>query len=167
WKPESLTLEVLANTVATTLPQEPANLLRKGFLRGGKALTPTQIASLPPEAAAIYHLLAGDQSERIDANMAALSPAMRELLVALSPSAVVGTIGAPIYLLHDRNDRFVPFTESRRFADALERLHHPHEAVLFDIFQHAEVRTGLNLGQVMGDAATLFRIVVALLLPAS
>ena len=128
---------------------------------------PEQIASLPPEAAAAYHLLEGDQPDRIDRNLAALSPAMRELLTALSPSAVVSAIRAPIYLLHDHNDKFVPFTESRHFADALERLHHPHEVVLFDIFQHAEVRTGLNLGQVAGDAATLFRIVVALLLPAS
>ncbi|HZC78707.1 MAG TPA: hypothetical protein VE258_13235, partial [Ktedonobacterales bacterium] len=122
WNPQLVPIQVLANTIATTLPSDEGKVLSDAFAQGAPPLTPAQIAALSPPAAVAFHLLAGDQPDRVDANIAALSPQMQTLLTALSPSAVVGQLQTPIFLLHDRNDEFVPFTQSRAFDAALTAL---------------------------------------------
>jgi len=147
---------------------EVINLLRQMDVPVRSHLSPLsddQVAQLTPSTQAAYHLLAGDQPDQAAANVAALSPEMHTLLAALSPSSVVQDINAPIYLLHDRSDIFVPFTESRDFNAALDRLGKPHQFVEFSIFQHVEVKSGLGLGPLLGDGLRLYRVVYSLLEP--
>ncbi|HEX6122944.1 MAG TPA: hypothetical protein VFY89_07280 [Ktedonobacterales bacterium] len=168
WQPDPVPLTVLANTLADTIENQDSGLIRDAFdFNDPDSLTPEQIAALAPPHAAAYHLLAGDQPDRVEANLAALTPKMHELLVALSPSSVVGQLRAPVYLLHDRSDEFVPFTESREFAAALARLHHPYDHVEFSIFQHVEVRGGLGLIPVLTDGVRLYAVLYKLLLPSA
>lgn len=160
WQPVAYPLQVFANTIALLLPGNDGQELVSAFAPGGSgSLPPAQVAQVAPGSAAAYHLLAGDEPERVDANVAALPPAIKALLVSLSPARVVDQIRAPIYLLHDRSDQFVPFSESRAFAAALSRIHHPYDFAEFGIFQHVEVRTGLGLPQLLGDGQNLLRIV--------
>lgn len=167
WQPNAVPVEVLANTIASTLPEDEATPLRKAFTPSFTPLPPATLAALSPGAQAAYHLLAGDEPAQVDTNLAALTPQMQTLLQALSPSTVVARIHSPIYLLHDRNDVYVPFTESREFDAALTQLGRPHDFVEFNIFAHVEVRSGLGLGPLLGDAGSLFRILTELLAPAS
>lgn len=167
WQPNPVPVQVLANTIATTLPPAEGSVLVRSLSPGGKPLAPGELARLSPGAAAAYHLLTGDQPDRVDANLAALSPAMRQELVALSPSAVANSVRAPIYLLHDENDQYVPFTESRAFAAALTRNGQPHDFVELTIFAHVEVKSHLGLGPALTDSSSLFRILSELLLSAS
>jgi len=160
WQPVAVPLQALSSTIAPALPGNDGSVLVNAFASyPAGALTPDQLAQLAPESAAIYHLLAGDQPTRVAANLAALSPTLRKLLANLSPSTVVNELRAPVYLLHDRNDQFVPVTESRAFATALTRLHHPYDFAEFGIFQHADVRAGLGLSQLLGDGQSLFRLI--------
>jgi dienelactone hydrolase len=166
WQPDIVPLTVLANTLATTIDNSDAGLISDAFdFNDPHSLTPEQVAALSPPDAAAYHLLAGDQPDQVEANLAALTPRMNELLVALSPSSVVSQIRTPIYLLHDRSDQYVPFTESRDFAAALAHLHQPYQHVELSIFQHVEVRGGLGLVPVVTDGARLFAVLYKLLLP--
>jgi dienelactone hydrolase len=165
WNPDAVPLLVLANTIATTLPAQEADTLTSAFANGVSPLSADQLAQLSPPAQAAYHLLAGDQPDQAAANITALSPQMHQLLKALSPSSVVQDISAPVYLLHDRSDIFVPFTESRDFSAALDRLGKPHQFVEFSIFQHVEVKSGLGLGPLIGDGLRLYRVVYSLLAP--
>ncbi|MGE5333707.1 MAG: alpha/beta hydrolase family protein [Nitrososphaerota archaeon] len=165
WKPDPVPLLVLANTIATTVPAQEADILTSAFSNGVNPLSADQVAQLSPSTQAAYHLLVGDQPDRAAANVAALSPEMHQLLTALSPSTVVQDIFAPIYLLHDQSDPFVPYTESRDFDAALNRLGKEHEFVEFSIFQHVEVKSGLGLGPLIGDGIRLYRVVFALLEP--
>jgi hypothetical protein len=103
----------------------------------------------------------------VDANIAALTPAMQRDQLTLSPRAVLNEIHAPIYLLHDRNDTYVPFTESRAFAAALVKANHPHDFVELNIFAHVEVKYGQGIGPLVGDGARLFGILTELLEHAS
>jgi hypothetical protein len=167
WHPQDVPLQVLANVIADGLSPYDGSLLTKSFGPRWKPLTSDQLAQLSPEGAAAYHLLAGDEPDQVDTNLAAFSPQLHSLLNGLSPSQVIDKIHTTIYLLHDRNDQFVPFTESRDFAAALTRIHHPHEFAEFGIFQHVEVREGLGAGQLLGDASSLFRILSELLLVGS
>src|SRR5262249_19113455 len=153
---------------ADTLPPDDATALHTAFtINGVDPLPDAQVAALSPPAAAAYHLLAGDQSAAVDANIAALSPQMRTRLDDLSPRTVIARVAAPIYLLHDRNDQFIPFTQSRAFAAALAKLQHPYTYAEFGIFAHVEVKSGLSGGQLLRDGATLFWLLSEMLLAGS
>jgi len=171
WQPISAPFDVpeyvLAHAVASTLPPDQSSLILGAFSQGGAPLGPSDLATLSPAARAAYHLLLGDEPTQVAANIAALSPAMRTLLRQVSPSAFVSQIHAPIYLLHDRSDQYVPFTESRDFAAELTRLGHPHDFVEFSIFSHVQIRPDLGLGPLVTDGARLYRILYKILLPAS
>ena len=164
WQPDPVPIQALANTIALTLPEADQTLLYSGFnTLNGLSLSPADQARLSPAGQAAYHLLVGDQPDRVAANLAALPAEGHTLLASLSPSSVVGQIHAPVYLLHDQSDIYVPFTESRDFAAALTRLGHPHEFVEFSIFQHVEVKSGLGIGQTIHDGWSLYQILVATL----
>lgn len=167
WTPDPVPLLVLGDAIADTLPPNEASLLRSADWSKTPPLGADQVAQLSASAQAAYHLLAGDEPGAVDANLAALSPQMDALLRALSPSAILSQVRTPIYLLHDRNDVFVPFTQSRDFDAALTRIGHPHDYAEFDIFAHVEVRNGLSIGPLLRDGVRLFGILVELLLPAS
>lgn len=167
WTPDPVPLLVLGNAIADTLPSHEASLLRSADWSKTAPLDSDQVAQLSPPAQAAYHLLAGDEPNATDAHIAALSPQMDTLLQDLSPSAILPQVRTPIYLLHDHNDIFIPFTQSRDFDAALTRLRHPHDYAEFDIFAHVEVRNGEGLGPLLRDGVRLFRIINELLLPAS
>jgi len=167
WQPQDVPVQVLANTIADTLPPGEGPILANAFASPIQPLPADQLTRLSSPAQAAYHLLAGDQPEAVDANLAALSPQMQQLLAQLSPKTVIGAIRTPMYLLHDRNDQYVPFTQSRDFDAALTQAGQGHQYAEFGIFQHVEVRSGLGIGALLGDGLALFRILVALLQPAS
>ncbi|MFI5272267.1 MAG: hypothetical protein ACHQ4H_04445 [Ktedonobacterales bacterium] len=168
WQPDIVPLTVFANAIADTLPPDQGEALRSAFtIYGFAPLTPDQLATLSLPAAAAYHLLAGDQPSLAEANIAALSAPMRALLMSLSPDSVVARIRAPIYLLHDRNDQFIPYTQSRMFSAALDQLAHPHQYAEFGIFAHVEVKSGVGGWQLVQDGATLFRLLSGMLSPST
>lgn len=167
WTPNPLTLQVLANTMATALPSDQASLLTSAFELGGSPLTPRQIADLSPPAVAAYHLLQGDEPEQTADNVAALSPQMRALLSALSPRTVLAEMRAPIYLFHDQTDPYVPFTQSRLFSAALNQSGHSHRYAELTIFAHTEVKAGLSIGPLIRDGSALFELLIGVLQLAS
>jgi len=159
WHPVPYPLQVLADTLAPLLPGNDGQTLASAFAPNGSlSLSPAQVALLDPSSAAAYHLLAGDQPTRVNANLAALSPQVKTLLSSLSPSRVVSLMHAPIYLLHDRSDQFVPVSESLEFAATLARLHYPYDFAEFGIFQHVEVRTNAGFSQLVSDGQSLLRL---------
>ncbi|HEX6796923.1 MAG TPA: hypothetical protein VF116_04310 [Ktedonobacterales bacterium] len=165
WQPNQVPLYVLASTIAGTLPESEGRELMAAFDRDHPTpLTSAQVAQLSPPAAAVYHLLAGDQRDQVERNLDALSPAMRQLLQQLSPSTVASQISAPVYLLHDRFDGHVPFTESVNFAAVLARLHRPYDLVEFSIFQHTQVSGSLDIGSLLRDSPRLYGAIQAALL---
>lgn len=167
WQPAQYPLEVLANVVASALPQLDGQLIISAFLPGGQPLTPAQLESMSPAAVAAYHLLAGDEPKQVSQNIAAFSPQLHALLNTLSPSSVIGKIRAPIYILQSRDDTSVPITEAEEFAAALARIHHPYDFVEFGIFQHVQVEANPPLAQVLDDVPPLFRVLSEILQPAS
>lgn len=156
WQPVPYTLQVLANVVTGPLPFDEQTSIRAVFAPGGTTLSSQEVAQLSPGGRAIYQLLMGSEPTKVDANMAALPPAVQAELTELSPSRVINQIRAPIFLFHDRNDAFLPFSESRDFAAALTRIHHEHAYVEFHIFDHVEVKSNLQLTQLLTDGTHLF-----------
>lgn len=167
WQPDSVPLTVLGNTLAPTLPGDDAALIRQAFGNGFNPLAPDEVKRMTPEGQAAYHLLAGDQPDRAEENLRALPPQAQLLLEALSPSNVVQRIQTPIHLLHDKADVFVPFTQSRAFAAALDREQVPHTFTELSIFQHVEVRSSFGRDALIRDATSLYRVIYSILLPSA
>jgi dienelactone hydrolase len=168
WVPIPLTLSVMANVLAPTLPAPDGPRLAQGFdYLNPNPLSPDEVAQLSPEGAAAYHLLQGDQPDNVDANIAVLLRVAGDLFTQLSPSSVISRIRAPIYLLHDRADPSIPVTEARDFAAALTRLGHPHDYVELNILAHAEIRGNLSPFAELGGGIGLARILFDVLLVGS
>lgn len=169
WNPDPVPVQTLANTLRPVLPPLDYARIVSGFnVVSGVYLPPDSVAKLSPVGQAAYHLVVGDEPDQVDANLAALAPGGGQaLLTSLSPSAVVGRIHAPVYLLHDQSDIFVPFTESRDFAAGLAHAGHTHEFVEFTIFAHVEVKSGLGIGQELRDGLALYRMLLLALAPSA
>jgi hypothetical protein len=166
WQPNIVPLQTIANIITQDFTQDEQDLITNA-ISTDTPLEANDISSLSPGAQAAYHLLIGDEPQRVDANIAALPPAIHVQLAELSPSRVIQQILAPMYLLHDRNDTLVPVTESRAFAAALAKLHHPYDYVEFHIFDHVEVRAHSNLGLILGDGSHLFSLLDKILVSSS
>lgn len=163
FQPQPVPLHVLANSVAPYLPGTDDDFIRSAFANGVTTIAPALLAAYAPATQATYHLLAGDEPDQVDTNIALLPPAVHTLLVNLSPAHVLRQLRAPIYLLHDRHDQYVPFTESRDFAAALHAEGHRYQFVEFNIFQHVEVRGDLPIGELLGDGARRFGVLFTVL----
>ncbi|GIW05927.1 MAG: hypothetical protein KatS3mg060_0732 [Dehalococcoidia bacterium] len=78
--------------------------------------------------------------ESRDALIALLSPDDLARLYRLSPAAQIERLRAPVFILHDRHDEYVPFTESEKLAAALPA-GTPRSLLISSAFDH------VNLGQ--------------------
>ncbi len=86
---------------------------------GAIALFAAANAELMDEAG--RRLVANRDPAAVDGLLAALPPASRQLLAALSPEEVVARIRAPVFLVHGTDDPAVPYSETLRLADAASR----------------------------------------------
>jgi hypothetical protein len=85
WTPEQRTVEVVANALVDAGANEPDRA----------------------------ELVAGTSRERAQEIVNGFSPQVRQRLEAVSPSSVLTEVRAHLYLMHDVDDPFIPFTESR------------------------------------------------------
>ena len=128
WEPHDTTIEVVRETVLAILP-------------GGSVIDGD---------------LAGDLG-RAEASIDSLPPASRAMLEAVSPRYAVAGLRAPLYLLHDRDDPFVPWTESEALAAAAE----PAVYHRIDLFEHVEPRIG-NVRVLWRDGWRFVRLFAAI-----
>ncbi len=170
WQPIEVDLLTLSRTVSSLLTPTDQKLLQKAFPPTANLAPPLssqQLAQLSPDGTAYYHLLEGDEPDFVDQNLAVLSPPIKALLTQLSPLSVLGQIRAPIHLLHDRNDPSIPYTQALEFAAALARMHHPYDFAAYSIFSHVQVKSNLDLGQLLGDGSKLLETLTSILLVGS
>lgn len=94
---------------------------------------------------------------RAEGVIGSLPPASRAMLEAVSPRYAVAGLRAPLYLLHDRDDPFVPWTESEALAAAVE----PAVYHRIDLFEHVEPQIG-NVRVLLRDGWRFVRLFAAI-----
>jgi pimeloyl-ACP methyl ester carboxylesterase len=87
-----------------------------------------------------------------DSLVEALPPSTRELLEALSPDRALAGLRAPLFLIHGRRDRAVPFTESLRLQAAARAAGRPVRVAIVGALGHVEA------GRRADDLADLARL---------
>jgi dienelactone hydrolase len=168
WQPIPTDLYVLSRTVSSLLRPAENKLMQVAFPdKIAPPLTAQQQAQLSPGTAAYYHLLEGDEPGSVDRNLGVLSPQMKALLIQLSPVSVIDQVRAPIHLLHDRNDQSIPFTQAQEFAAALARLHYTYDFAGYGIFSHVQIRSNLDLAELLSDGTKLLQVINNILLVGS
>ena len=118
WQPDPLTLRVLANElVETTDDRADAAILTRIYIDGAEA-TAAELASMSPLGRTAVRLLDGVTPEEAETLYSTLPSGFGENLARISPSTYIEDVQARLLVMHDREDRMVPVTESRRLLDA-------------------------------------------------
>ena len=123
WAPERVTVEVVRETLLVSLPPGQREALERADLQAAESV------------------------------LAGLAPELRAPLEEISPRYAVEGLSAPLYLLHDRDDRFVPWTES----EALAAAHEPAVYHRLELFEHVDPDPG-NLPVLARDGWRLMRL---------
>jgi pimeloyl-ACP methyl ester carboxylesterase len=135
WEPDPLVLFVMARQMVDTLPDpNDRDVLDRLYLQGD-ASARADVPTMTPAGRAALGLLDGLPPAETETALAQLPPETTARLAAISPSRIIGQLHTDLLLMHDLGDHVVPYTESRRMAEAtppgvLKRY------AEFDLFDH-------------------------------
>ena len=146
WEPAGIARRVVRNTLLAGLPEAERAAIDAGGTPEGTG------------GAAVAELLQRPTLDRAEELIEALYPEQRTHLEAVSPRYAIDGLRAPLYLLHDRSDEFIPWTESEAMAEA----HEPAIYHRLDLFQHVEPDPG-NVEHMLRDGWRILRLVVRIL----
>lgn len=137
WTPRQHSEDVMAEQIISRVgTASDQDLLRQIFINGDPA-TPAQVDSLSSEGRAAYNFLANKDPSRVNALADRLPADAVAELNYLSPKTSIANVHAELFIIHDRNDPFIPFTQSRELKAAVGNRPNVH----FDevrIFQHVQ-----------------------------
>ncbi len=155
WQPADLARSIFANVLLENVEDPTDRALVSRALVDGQTLPPLVRGLLGARARLVYDLFSADDPDRVEALVAALPDDLRERLRAVSPSTYVADLHARMYLMHDTDDGFVPFVESRRLAARLPGSQRVYTE--FSIFAHVEPTRSLDPITFVSEAGKLVR----------
>jgi dipeptidyl aminopeptidase/acylaminoacyl peptidase len=139
WEPKRHAKEVMAQQLINRVDdRRDRELLTQWFL-DGEPQEGAELASLGPVGKSSYDFLANRDPAAVEDLIALLPDEAVEELRYLSPSASIDDVKAELFIIHDRADPYIPYTESRRMQDALRGRDEPKAH--FDeirLFEHVE-----------------------------
>jgi dienelactone hydrolase len=152
WKPAEPSLVLFARNVFLYI-EDPHDrmVISDEFAKGGSVSIPP--AGLSEQGTFVYQLLTTSDPHQFDRLIEQLPSDLRNRLNALSPSQAIGHVLAPIYIMHDVSDPYVPVTESYHMAAAVNptQLHYTQ----FAFFNHVRPDQSLAFWQVAWDGLRL------------
>jgi dienelactone hydrolase len=146
WEPDETALRVVRQTLLAALPPSEADLVSAG--------RPAESA----DGRVVEELLRGVSLQRAEELLQTVTPTMRAALTSVSPRFHLQGVRAPVYLLHDRKDPFIPWTHSEAMAAA----HNEAAYHKLDIFAHVEPDPG-SIGVLLRDGSKLLRVFSAII----
>lgn len=137
WVPREHAERVMARQLIDRIDDaRDRELLTRMFIDGESA-QPAELASLGPVGRTSYDFLSNRDPKAVAELIKRLPPAAVSELAYLSPETSIANVKAELFIIHDRADPFVPYTESRRLKDAVGDRPRTH----FDelrLFEHVE-----------------------------
>lgn len=158
WQPSPASTDVFLNILPSSVSASDRPALVALFERKTTSIP----AGLSPDSRAIAELLANRDPERMPALLGGLPEESRQYLASISPESYVEDLHAELFLLHDRGDKVIPFTESRRFYGGARNVRDKH-LVEFQLFQHVAPTSNRNPFALAREASKLYRHLYAVL----
>lgn len=146
WEPERLSEEVVRETLLSALDADDRVALESGR------------EPIAESGRIVRELLRGTDHERAESLLADLGPRQSDVLRKISARYSIDGLRAPLYLIHDRADRFIPWTEGERLAAAYP----PKVYLRLDLLEHAQPRL-TAAGPLLRDGWRLHRLMVGIL----
>lgn len=119
WEPAQPSVELFARNVLLYVDDPLDRQLISDHFASGAPLIPPP-PNLSPRGSLAYQILTTSDPEHIDRLLAQLPTDISDRLDALSPSHVINRVKAPIFVMHDVSDPYVPVQESLSLADAVD-----------------------------------------------
>lgn len=133
WNPEPVTLEVFHNTLEPLLPKADRKPLTPLFYQRTRKIPP----NLTPQGRAVARMLVNRDPNRSQILMRNLPRKVLNVLMEISPSSHINQLHTRLFLMHDRHDDVIPFTESVHFYRAATSTRE-RSIRLLNIFSHVE-----------------------------
>lgn len=111
------------------------------------------LSRLSAEGRAIYDLLTNRHPGLVDQLFDRLPQKTQEGLRTLSPRTWIDQIKAPVFIMHDRGDTYIPVTESRKLTGELENAYYTE----FSLFQHVVPQTPQDFLSFFNEALKLWQ----------
>jgi acetyl esterase/lipase len=143
WTPRQHSATVMREQIIRALPDEnDRDLLTKWFVDREPG-PPEELATLSPVGRESYDFLANRDPSAVERLIDRLPPEEVQELDYLSPRNSIDNVKAELFIVHDRADPFIPYTESRKLRDHLrgrsDIIAHFDELRLFE---HVEPKLG-------------------------
>jgi len=163
WTPREHSERVMAEQIIRAVDDpDDRDLLWKWFVREDPP-EEQQLASLSPVGRRSYDFLANKDPDAVQRLIGQLPRSAVAEMDELSPRTSIGRVKAELFIIHDRADPFIPYTESRRLEDAIGDRKNAH----FDeirLFEHVEPKLNQRPDVVVFDSTRLLFRMYQLLL---
>jgi acetyl esterase/lipase len=155
WHPDVKTVQVLRRSLIYYVDDpNDHDILARIFLEDDESAR-QEVDELSPRARLIFELLDNHDPDRAQELLGQLWPEDVATLRRLSPSASIGGLHTELFIVHDRNDKFLPYVESRRLAEAARGQNDVYYAEL-DLFRHVDPTVSTNPLTFLADLIELF-----------
>jgi acetyl esterase/lipase len=137
WTPRRHAEKVMARQLIAAVDDAADRELLYQLFIERKSKTEAELATLGPVGRTSYEFLANRDPSVVGALIARLPEDEVAQLDYLSPRTSIQDVQAELFIIHDRADPFIPYTESRRLEDAIGGRENAH----FDeirLFEHVE-----------------------------
>lgn len=165
WEPNDTALAWMAAQLIDGLDDPAARPVLERAVTGGGA-SAAELDGLSLGARSVYNVLVNRDPARAAEVYARLPLGLRERLDALSPEHRLDWLQTKVYIMHDRQDTYVPYTESRHLFAALAAYPRKHFTE-FGIFQHMLPNRPVDQQEFLGEAWKLFGHLYLLMLEIS
>ena len=135
WSPNEEALTWFSQQLISSVADSEGRDLLQAALIDGRQLGTEEVARLSPQARSVYRVLVNRDPLQVGALYDALPQEVKAGFERLSPVTALDGLEANIYIMHDRNDTYIPYVESRRLAAALAAYPQKHFTE-FALFQH-------------------------------
>lgn len=155
WDPDDKTVRVLRRSLIHYVDDAgDRDILTRIFLEDDESAR-QELGELSPRSRVIFDLLDNRDPDRAQELLAQLWPEDVAILRRLSPSASIDGLQAELFIVHDRQDKFIPYVESRRLAEAAAEQNDVYYAEL-DLFRHVDPTVTANPLSFLADLIELF-----------
>jgi hypothetical protein len=156
WEPSSTTFRATRNSIVPYMPSDDRAALWQMFTPDATEI-PDGLSSDGRSLAAV---LTNDDPQLIDPLIDELPHDVLEFLDRISPASDLMQLEADTYLLHDRYDHVLPYSESVRFSQdaqlaGLDQVH----LTIIEQFHHVRPDEDGSRVSLMADGARLFKLI--------
>lgn len=152
WHPNKTSHELTIKNILNRLDNENDRQILTGNLISDNANT-NSLTKLTPQGQNILNIINSKNIDYIRDNLPNVSPKYKRDFELLIPTNYINQIKAPVFIMHDKNDDFIPVEESERLSTAFGKRAQFLET---NILNHTILRDEITLQSWLTEGSKIF-----------